>query len=417
MTNSQTINPYKLPTQWIRYDIESVARPLIEAKTAAQVLSRIPYLPQWIDEAHKEQLRLEAVGTTRIEGAQFTPQEQEQALSTPDDAWTVLTHSQRQLRAASDAYAWIREQPANRPVTADLILNIHRRIVTGCDDDHCEPGALRRADNNVTFGNPQCRGAEGGVPVAAAFEQLSGAISSEFQRHDRIVQAIATHYHLGAMHPFGDGNGRTARALEAFMLREAGVNDTVMVSLSNYYYEHQADYLSALYESRARGHDLTPILTFVLQAIADRCNVLANEVTAHTKRMLFREFVHSLHGRLRSPRKRVLAERQLRILDLLLDAEQQEGFAIVQKAWPNYENLKYPEHAFARDFNGLLRIGAISFIGDGRFEINLDWPQEASETELVERFENLPRAITSNNPAVTELSRLLGRAKMSGRSL
>ena len=41
------------------------------------------------------------------------------------------------------------------------------------------------------------------------------------------------------MHPFDDGNGRTARALEAFMLRQAGVNDMVMVSLSNYYYEHK----------------------------------------------------------------------------------------------------------------------------------------------------------------------------------
>lgn len=28
---------------------------------------------------------------------------------------------------------------------------------------------------------------------------------------------MAAHYHIGAMHPFGDGNGRTARALEAFM--------------------------------------------------------------------------------------------------------------------------------------------------------------------------------------------------------
>ncbi len=407
--SSQTVSQYILPKQWIRYDIEAVAGPLVEAKTAAQVLSRLPYLPQWIAEAHREQLRLEAVGTTRIEGAQFTPRELEEALTVPDDAWAGLTHSQRQLRAASDTYTWMREQPADRPVTADLILGIHRRVVTGCDDDHCEPGALRRPDNNVTFGDPRCRGAEGGDTVATAFEQLCGAIASEFQRHDRIVQAIALHYHLGAMHPFGDGNGRTARALEAFMLREAGVNEMVMVSLSNYYYEHQPEYLSALYESRMRGHDLTPILAFALQAIADRCDVLANEVTAHTKRMLFREFVHSLYGRLRSPRKRVLAERQLMLLDLFQDAGQQDVVAIVQKAWPNYEGLKYPDRAFTRDFSGLLQIGAISFIGDGRFEVNLEWPQEASETELVERFENLPRAISSNNPAMAELSRLLGR--------
>lgn len=407
--SSQSVSPYTLPTQWIQYDIAVVAGPLIEAKTAAQVLTRMPYLPQWIAEAHKEQLRLEAVGTTRIEGAQFTPQEQEQALSTADDAWAVLTHSQRQLRAASDAYAWIREQPANRPVTADLILDIHRRIVTGCDDDHCEPGALRRFDNNVTFGNPQCRGAEGGDPVVAAFEQLSGAIASEFQRHDRIVQAIATHYHIGAMHPFGDGNGRTARALEAFMLREAGVNDTVMVSLSNYYYEHQADYLSALYESRARSHDLTPILTFVLKAIADRCNVLANEITEHSKRVLFREFARSLYSRLISPKKRVLTERQLKALEVFLDSKILNGEEIAEKLSPNYVELNHPGRAAVRDLRWLTDLGALSVSHQG-YQVNLDWPQQVLNDEALAILENLPRPASANNPAMSELSRLLGRA-------
>ncbi len=408
--SSQTVSQYILPKQWIRYDVEAVAGPLVEAKTAAQVLSRLPYLPQWIAEAHREQLRLEAVGTTRIEGAQFTPREQEEALTAPDDAWAGLTHSQRQLRAASDTYTWMREQPADRPVTADLILGIHRRVVTGCDDDHCEPGALRRLDNNVTFGDPRCRGAEGGDPVAAAFEQLCGAIASEFQRHDRIVQAVALHYHLGAMHPFGDGNGRTARALEAFMLREAGVNDMVMVSLSNYYYEHQSEYLAALYESRAHGHDLTPVLTFALQAISDRCNALANDITDQSKRVLFREFARSLYSRLRSPRKRVLAERQLHILNVLLDSGGMEFIELFRQIEHNYLHLQYGFRARIRDIFDLVRMDAVR-LNEGQLKVNLDWPQQTSETELVERFENLPRATSSANPTMAELTRLLGRRR------
>ena len=385
--------------------------PLIEAKTAAQVLSRLPYLPQWIAEAHKEQLRLEAVGTTRIEGAQFTPREEEEALSVGEDARAALTHSQRQLRAASDTYAWIRDQSANRPVTADLILDIHRRIVTGCDDDHCEPGALRRSDNNVTFGNPLCRGAEGGDSVSAVFEQLCGAIAGEFQGHDRIVQAVAAHYHLGAMHPFGDGNGRTARAVEAFMLREAGVNEMVMVSLSNYYYEHQAEYLAALYESRTRGHDLTPILTFALRAIADRCNALADRIVTQNGLVLYREFVRSLHGRLMSPRKRVLAQRQLHILEALLDTGFLDTEDLIDRVFDNYNSLEYPDRALLRDLRWLVAIGAIAITDEG-FGINLDWPQMVSEAEGFEVWENLPQAVSSDNPAFAELSRLLGRHRL-----
>ena len=39
------------------------------------------------------------------------------------------------------------------------------------------------------------------------------------------------------------------------MLRRAGVNDVVMVSLSNYYYEHKDEYLASLYQSRQNGHN------------------------------------------------------------------------------------------------------------------------------------------------------------------
>ncbi len=247
MTNKH-VSRYTVPRRWVHYDLPAVFHLLIEARTAGGVLKRMPYLPQWIEQAHKEQLRLEAAGTSRIEGAQFTQREQEEALASAATPATKLTHSQRQLRAADSTYRWLRSRSAEQPVRVEFIRGIHRRIVTGCDDDHCEPGKTRPNGWNVTFGTPRCRGAEGGHECRAAFDGLAAAIAGEFRRHDRVIQAIATHYHIGTMHPFGDGNDRTARALEAFMLRRAGVNDVIMVSLSNYYYEHKDEYLTALYE-------------------------------------------------------------------------------------------------------------------------------------------------------------------------
>ena len=404
------VSRYFVPQRWLRYDGAAIAGALIEAKTAAGVLNRLPYLPQWIEQAHEEQLRLEAVGTTRIEGAEFTQREQDEALAPEASTRTDLTRSQRQLRAANAAYRWIRSQPADRPVTPGLVLDIHRRIVTGCDDDHCEPGALRRSGANVTFGNPVCRGAEGGDELAAAFDALGGAIAAELRGHDPIVQAMAAHYHVGAMHPFDDGNGRTARALEAFMLRRAGVNDMVMVSLSNYYYEHINEYLAALSESRSRGHDLTPFLRFTLPAVAERCDMLAAEIATHNKRVLYREFAQSLFGRLRSPRRRALAERQMRIIEVLLDSGPESPSDSLARVLTHYEDLKYPERAFARDLYDLLRLSAVTLSGD-RVAADLDWPRKFSESELLERYERMPPALSAGNPAVADLSWLLGRRR------
>ena len=407
---SENVRRYIIPQHWIHYDPSAVFNLLVEAKTAAAVMRQMPYLHQWIEQAHEEQLRLEAAGTSRIEGAEFTPREQEEALASESPQRTGLTHSQRQLKCADATYRWLQTQPANRPVTSEFIREIHQRIVAGCDDDHCEPGALRPDGWNVTFGTPTCRGAGGGNECQTAFYDLCSAIAGSFGQHDAIIQAVAVHYHLGAMHPFGDGNGRTARALEAFMLRRASVNDVVMVSLSNYYYEHKDEYLATLNQSRHNGHDITPFLMFALRAIIDRCNSLTDEIAENHRRILFREFARSLFGQLRSPRRRVLAERQLRILEVLLDGDSIDLVNFVTQPQPQYTHLKYPNSAVVRDVVGLLQLGAITIQGESsQIMLNLDWPQQFSESELLERYEKMPSAVSTTHPAMAELRRLLGR--------
>ena len=407
----ETTNLYTVPKRWVSYDTAAILENLVEARSAAGVLNRLPYLQQWIEQVHEEQLRLEAAGTSRIEGAEFSDQEQEIALASDIPPHLALTRSQRQLRAADATYRWLRAQPTDRRVTPEFVLDIHRRMVTGCDDDHCEPGALRPTDWNVTFGTPRCRGAEGGDQCQVAFRNLCSAIAGEFQQHDRIIQALAAHYHIGAMHPFGDGNGRTSRALEAFMLRQAGVSGLVMVSLSNYYYEHKEDYLSAMSESRQQGHDLTPFLRFALPAVSARCNAVADSITGHSKRTLFRQFAQSLFGKLRSRRRRVLAVRQLQILESLLDSPTQDISDLFRRTAGEYTNLKHPKRAWVRDVINLLRVDAISMDEEGTITLNLDWPQELSESALLESYETLPSAVSANHPAMSALSQFLNRRR------
>ena len=404
------VSRYAPPVRWIYYDKAAILDQLVEAKTAAGVLRQLPYLPQWVEAVHQEQLRLEAAGTSRIEGAEFTPQEEIEALAPGAENRTDLTYSQRQLRAAEATYQWIASQPRERPVNRDFMLEVHRRIVTGCEDDHCKPGALREHGYNVTFGLPRCRGAEGGEGCQDAFDALCDAINGEFREHDGIIQAMAIHYHIGAMHPFGDGNGRTARAVEAFMLRKAGVSDRIMVSLSNYYYSHQDEYRAALFESRQRGHDLTPFLRFALPAVTERCNAVAGEILVNHKRSLFREFARSLFGRLRSPRRRVLVERQLQVLETLLDSDPMGLGDFARRTETIYQKLKYPDRAWVRDVRELINLGAVELeLRDGHIWVNLEWPQQFSESELLERYENMSSAVSASHPAMPELSRLLRR--------
>ena len=404
----ESVSRYVQPIRWIKYDLGAVLESLVAAKSAALLLNQLPHLSQWVEQIHEEQLRLEAVGTSRIEGAEFNEQEQNEALRTSVPPDVALTRSQRQLRSADATYRWIRSIPIERRLDAETILEIHRRMVTGCDDDHCEPGRLRGPDHNVTFGEPRCRGAEGGKGCLSAFDGLCEALTGEYLSYDPMIQAIATHYHIGAMHVFGDGNGRTARACEAFMLRAAGVNTLVMVSLSNYYYAHQDEYRAALFETRVSGHELTAFLQFALRAITAQCNAVAQQIIENHRKLLFREFARSLFGQLRSPRRRVLAERQLQTLELLLNVGPLEIGDLTGRIQVHYANLKHPFRAKVRDLAWLLTLGAVLLEGS-RIGINTDWPQQSSESSLADQWEQLPTAVSVSHPAMAELSRLLGR--------
>src|SRR5713226_9449265 len=278
---------YVLPENWILYDSTKILDQLVAARSAVQSLAETPYQRDWVEKLQQIQLKMEVAGTSRIDGADFTERELDAAMAAAPNTQELITHSQRQASAAAATYRWIATLRSDVPITGDLVREVHRRIVTGCDDDHCPPGALRERDSNVTFGIPRHRGADGGEDCSIAFDRFLVAVQQHYKAHDPLIQALAAHYHLAAMHPFLDGNGRTARALEALLLQRAGLRDTCFIAMSNYYYEEKTSYLAALAQVRARS-DLTPFLEFGLKGVATQSRRLLAEIQHEMKKALFR---------------------------------------------------------------------------------------------------------------------------------
>jgi Fic family protein len=387
---------YEFPKGWILYDPQAVSSALVEAKSMVLSLRTIPYQRAWVEALQQMELKREVAGTSRIEGAEFTDRELEAALKeTPEQ---LLTRSQRQAHAAVQTYRWIAKLPDDLPINAELICDVHRRIVTGADDDHCPPGQTRGPDQNVNFGVPRHRGAEGGGECAAAFGEFTTAIQHQYRGHDPIIQALAAHYHLAAMHPFLDGNGRTARALEALMLQRAGLRDTCFIAMSNYYYDEKTASLTALAQVREGNQDLTPFLVFALKGIALQSRRLLEEIQHQISKELFRTLMFDLFHRLRTPRKRVIALRQIEILKLLLDVEWMALEKIIEKTVAVYSSLKDPRNAVIRDLNDLIRLKAVKFekLPENRYRlgVRLEWPTEITETAFFTQLKRLPKAKT-----------------------
>lgn len=392
---------YERPQRWILYQASAVMQALVEAKSSVRALTTLPYQKSWVEALQELQLKREVAGTSRIEGAEFTERELDEAVRPNVSPEELRTRSQRQAHAAMQAYRWIQELPVDRPISAELVREVHRRIVTGCDEDHCPPGVLRSRDINVTFGIPAHRGAEGGPACEEAFAGLLQSVQAEFRDHDPLVQALALHYHLAAMHPFLDGNGRTARALEALMLRRAGLTDRAFVAMSNYYYDEKPEYLRVLSEVRQGGHDLTPFLIFALRGVRVQCERLTEEIRKQMQRALFRDTMYSLFNRLETKRKRVIGERQVEILKVLLENEEMSLLDLRSRVNFAYTSLENEEKAFLRDLSQLDDLQAAKFYVAGNpahpylgMSVNLDWPQEIDEGEFLRRMKAKPKGKT-----------------------
>ncbi len=385
---------YEIPSDWAKYSKSSIVTELVEAKTAIQTLKNMPYQRSWVENLQQMELKREVAGTSRIEGADFTEKEFEDAIK--DSPEELITRSQKQAHAAMKTYKWIATIPDDRPIDADLILEIHRKIVTGADDDHCPPGQLRTRDDNVTFGQPRHRGASGGDECRRAFEGVVSAIRNDLNKHDPLIRALAAHYHFAAIHPFFDGNGRTARALEALLLQRAGLRDFCFIAMSNHYYDEKSAYLFSLAAVRNSNYDLTVFLKFGLNGIAIQSRRVLKEIQLEVKKGLYRNMMYDLYGKLKTPKKRVIAKRQKAILELLLQHDELTMVEIFDRTRSLYIHLKNPIHALGRDIVSIFNLGAIGYEKQSEdkivFKPKLDWPTLITESEFFERIKNLPKA-------------------------
>src|SRR5256885_8116342 len=403
---------YALPDSWVKYSKEAIFDDLTGAKAAVIALQTIPFQRRWVEELQKVQLKMEIAGTTQMEGADFSGNELEAAIRA-ETAEESFTRSQKQATAVTKAYKFIATIPLDQPVDVGLMRAIHAMIVTDCDADRCQPGGLRGPDKNVTFGRPRHRGAAGGEECKTAFEALAHQLQTTFRGHDPLIQALALHYHFAAIHAFEDGNGRTARALEALMLQRSGLKDSLFIAMSNYYHDEKNKYLETLAAVRAANHDLTLFLKFGLRGIAQQSGRLSNAIREEVLKQIFRNLMRDLFVRLENTRKRVIVKRQLSLLEKLLNADSRiELFQLAAQVKDLYTSRKDPLMALIRDLNRLYALGAIGITREEKedksstifhISVQLDWPSKITETEFFSKLAQLPKSKTYGFLSAEEL--------------
>ncbi len=128
-----------------------------------------------------------------------------------------------------------------------------------------------------------------------------------------ILRAIIAHLYLAWIHPFADGNGRTARLAEFEILLSLGVPATAAHLLSNHYMQTRSEYYRHLDIAHKSGGDLFPFLLYALQGFVDG---LAEQIATVREQQLHVHWINYIHDKFRDKDSPANIRRRRLALDL-----------------------------------------------------------------------------------------------------
>lgn len=248
-----------------------MANDLTKIVTVKGFLDAAVLSEDWISEMQDRALVLEAHHTTHIEGTQLTLEQSEQLLkgetpanTNPDDA--------RELVNYRDAFDLVADYLDNEsPVTEGLIREIHKRLVKGVRGNSAAPGEYRKIQNYVV--NSQTGETIYTPPPAYEIQymmqELVDYINKTNEVHPVFVSGI-TQFQLVHIHPFLDGNGRSARLLSTLCLYRKGYDFKRLFTISEYYDRNRTDYYKAIQSVRENNMDMTGWLEYFTHALAEQ---------------------------------------------------------------------------------------------------------------------------------------------------
>ena len=371
---------YHLEQQGLFQDLIS-----IEAYKEASL--NLVFPQEWQNQLDKLN-RVRAVhGTTAIEGNPLSEAEVAQQMEyleqqTQNSDRETASKEQLQIRNAGEAQAWVRQRfrPNSPPIGLRDILTMHEMITRDSDTVNNIPGKLRNFP--VTVGTKDLGGVHRGAPHKTLSrlmdEYLDFINSRQLEGHHQVIRALLAHFFLVTIHPFGDGNGRVSRLVEAGILFQLGYNVHGFYGLSNYFYRHEQEYKSILQECRqSQPFDVTPFIRFGVAGFASELKGINNFVKAKLNRLVYRTMLVRAFNKKMGPRRRLLNQREYNLLNfLLIETEPSDPFSdtpsrrieLSELQKDNYVQSAYQNvtwRTFQRELIRLGELGFIRFIRDG----------------------------------------------------
>jgi Fic family protein len=335
-----------------------------EAHSKIEHLAKAPLQPGTAIRLNQIYLAKGAAATTAIEGNTLTEAEVLAAVQGKLQVPPSKEYLKQEVQNVLLVFNEIKDQIARDqlpPLTPQLICSYDLKVLKDLPPvEDVVPGVYR--NHSVVVGTVY-RGAPA-EDCAFLMEKLCSWLDGEdfaapkgLELVYAIIKAIVAHIYLAWIHPFGDGNGRTARLVEFYILMSAGFPMSAAHLLSNYYNQTRAEYYRQLAAASKSGGNIVPFIEYAVRGLVDGLRVQLEYVWAQNWQIAWESYTHELFP----PKGSATNERRQQLASDLGEANKWVEVSAVTQLSPPLARLyaKKGPKTVQRDINALSNLGII----------------------------------------------------------
>lgn len=187
--------------------------------------------------------------------------------------------------------------------------------------------------------------------------------SDDIRFYNAVFAALLSHLYLVWIHPFGDGNGRTARLLEVAVLAHSGVVPWLASNLLSDHYNRTRTKYYARLAAASRETDIDGFIEYAVEGYVDMLREQIEQVKNHQLDTAWTNYVHEML----STETPGLTKDRRRELVLSLPKDVPKSKKEIRRLTPRLAELYagHEDRMIARDLNAMEKLGLVRKVDNG----------------------------------------------------
>lgn len=298
----------------IKHNAEELSSLMSECQSLDAAIKTTPLKPNFLQQIQNSLNKKSIFSTAAIEGNPFSEKEVAQLVGGTKNSASGV--AEQEIVNLKKAYILLNKAASPQQgfiLSEKNIIKVHKIITHNIE----EAGPGRYRNFSVKVGDIAHGGVYTPPKILKDIQNLMRRFVAWFNTPQVMalgpfLRAAILHYHFAIIHPFADGNGRTARFLEAQLLHAEGFK-YIPLMLSSYYYKHIDAYYQVLSDTRKnKTHDISPFLIFVINGMVAVLKEMGETIQKLLRGVMLKSYIQQLL------QEKAITQRQYDLLELLL---------------------------------------------------------------------------------------------------